>query len=143
MSGAEISLTAQLLFTDHYSFPLKSQELEFSGTQRLITAGQTESLCLDREEGIAELVGDWEVTVELAETVTALTLCVWIPRCRIIRQSYWAVDKVPLNEAVLIQLEGLSGIYMALIVATIDVCDVTSSSNPSGLNQPVFGKSPY
>jgi len=49
---------------------LKIQELEFSGTQRLITAGQTESLYLDREEGDAELVGDWEDAVQLSENVT-------------------------------------------------------------------------
>jgi len=68
MSGAEISVTDQLLFIDHNSFPLKNQELEFSGTKRLITAGQKELLYLDRKEGEAELVGDSEVTVELAET---------------------------------------------------------------------------
>ena len=53
MSGAEISLTAQLLFIDHNSFPLKNQELEFSGTKRLITAGQKELQYLDRKEGEA------------------------------------------------------------------------------------------
>ena len=128
MSVAKTSLTAQLLLIGHNSFPLKSQELEFSGTQRLITAGQTESLCLEREEGEAEVVGDWEGTVELAEAVTAPSLCGRVPRCRVIRQSDWAVDKVPRNEAVLIEPKGLSGIYMALIVAAIDVCDFTSLS---------------
>ena len=42
----------------------------------------------------------------------------------------------------LIELEGLSGNYMERIVTTIDVCDVTSSSNASGLDPPVVGKFP-
>ena len=39
----------------------------------------------------------------------------------------------------LIDPEGLPGIYMARIVATLDVCD---ASNASGLDPPVAGKSP-
>jgi len=109
--GAEISLTAQILFIGHYSFPLKSRELEVSGTQRLITVGRTESLCFDREEGETGLVGDWEGTVELAETVTVPPLSARIARCRVIRRSVSAVVKVPRNEAVLIEPEGLPGIY--------------------------------
>jgi hypothetical protein len=35
--GTEISLTAQLLCTGRYSFPLKGQELEVSEVQHLIT----------------------------------------------------------------------------------------------------------
>ena len=79
-------------------------------TQRLITAGQTESLSPEREEGEAELVGDWEGTVELADNVTAPPLCGRIPRCRVIRQSDSAVVKVLRNEAALIEPEGLPGI---------------------------------
>jgi len=81
MSGAEISLTAQLLFIDHNSFPLISQELDFSVTKRLITAGQKKSLYLDREEGETELVGESEVTVELAETVTVPPLSGRVAHC--------------------------------------------------------------
>ena len=56
--GAEISLTSQLLCIRRYSFPLKGQELEVSEFLHLITAGQTESLCLDQEEGELSL---WEI----------------------------------------------------------------------------------
>jgi hypothetical protein len=131
--GAEISLTAQLVYIDHYSFPLRGQEWEVSEVQRLITAGQTGPLCLDQEEEKAESVGDWEGTAELAETVTVPPLCVRIGRCRVIRRDNSAVVKVPRNEAVLIDPEGLWGIYMARIVATLDA---------SCLDPPVAGKSP-
>jgi len=43
---------------------------------------------------------------------------------------------------VLIDPEGLPGIYMARIVAMLDVCDKMSSTNASGLDPPVVGKSP-
>jgi len=140
--GAEISLTAQLLCIGRYSLPLKGQELEFSEVQHLITAGQTESLCLDQEERGAELVGDWEGTVELAETVTVPPLSVRIARCRVVRRNDSVVVKVPRNEAVLIDPEGLPRIYTARIVATLDVCGFMSSSNASGSDPPVVGKSP-
>jgi len=100
--GAEISLTAQLLCIGRYSFPLKCQELEVSEVQRLITAGQMESLCLDQEEGGAEPVEDWEGTVELAETLTVPPLSVRIARCRVVRRNDSVVVKVPRNKAVLI-----------------------------------------
>ena len=45
--GAEISLTAQVLYIDRYSLPLRGQEQEVSEVQRLINAGQTGSLCPD------------------------------------------------------------------------------------------------
>ena len=60
-AGAEISLTSQLLCIGRYSFSLKGQELEVSEVQRLITAERTESLCLDKEEGEVEPLGDWKV----------------------------------------------------------------------------------
>jgi len=68
--GAEISLTAQLLCIGSHSFPLTGQERRFSEVQRLINAGQTDSLSPDQEEEEDESVGDWEGTVDLAETVT-------------------------------------------------------------------------
>jgi len=68
--GAEISLTAQVVYMDSYSFPLRGQEREVSEFQRLINAGQTGSLCPDQEEEGDGSMGDWEGTVELAETVT-------------------------------------------------------------------------
>jgi len=66
--GAEISLTAQVLYIDRYSFPLRGQEREVSVVQRLINPGQKGSLFPDEEEDGDESVGDWEGTVELDET---------------------------------------------------------------------------
>jgi hypothetical protein len=120
----EISLTAQLLYIDRYSFPLRGQETEVSEVQRLINAGRTESLCLYQEEEGDEPVRNWEGIIELAETVTVLPLSGRIARCRVIGLVDSMVDKVPLcNEAVSLDPEGLPGIYVARIVATRDVCD--------------------
>jgi hypothetical protein len=46
--GADISLTDQLLYIGHCSFPLRGQEPELSTVQRLITAEQEESSSLDQ-----------------------------------------------------------------------------------------------
>jgi len=91
--GAGISLTAQLLYIGHCPFPLRGQEQEVSEFQRLINAEQTESLCLDREEGEAESVGDWDGTVELAETVTVPPFSVRIARRRVVRRDDSAMSK--------------------------------------------------
>jgi hypothetical protein len=49
------------------------------------------------------------------------------------------VDKVPrCNEVVSLDPEGLPGIYVARIVATLDVCDLMSSSNAKRM-EPVSG----
>ena len=66
--GAEISLTTQSLCIDRYSFPLRGRELEVSDVRRLINAEQTGPLSPDQEERGVGFVGDWEGTVELAET---------------------------------------------------------------------------
>jgi len=63
-------------------------------------------------------VGDWEGTVELAEIVTVPPLSVRIARCRVVRRGDSAVVKVPRNQAVFMNPEGLPGIYMARVVAT-------------------------
>jgi hypothetical protein len=47
--GAEISLTAQSLYIDRYSFPLRGRESEVSDVRRLINAEQTKSLCPDQK----------------------------------------------------------------------------------------------
>jgi hypothetical protein len=137
--GAEISLTAQSLYMGRYSFPLRGQELVFSEVQRLITAGQTRPVCDDRKEGEFGPVGDWQGTVELAETVTVPPLSVRIARFRVVRRNDSMVVKVPRSEAVLIEPEGLPGIYMARIVATLEVVD---ASDASGSDPLVVGKSP-
>ena len=140
--GAEISLTAQSLFIGHCSFPFKSQGTEVSETQHLITAVQTGPMSPDREERRAELVGNLQCTVELAEVVTLLPLSVRLAQCRVIRLGDSAVVKVPRNEAVLIGPGGMPGIYIARISATLYVYDIKSSTNASGLDPPVVGKSP-
>ena len=66
-------------------------------------------------------MGDWEGTVQLAETVTVPPPSVRISRCQVVRRNDTAVVKAPRNEAVLIDPEGLPGIYMARTVATLDV----------------------
>jgi hypothetical protein len=137
--GAEISLTSSLLCIGHYSFPLKGQEPEFSEVRQMATAEQPDSRCID-EEARVEPVGDWEGTVELAETVTVPQLSVRIAQCRVIRRDGPVVDRVPRNEAVLIDPEGLPGIYIARIVATLD-CGNMSSSDASGSDMPVVEKS--
>ena len=74
--GAEISLTAQLLYIGRHSFPLRGQEPVIPEVQRLINAERKEPKSPDQEEREDESVGDWEGTVELAETVTVHPLCV-------------------------------------------------------------------
>jgi hypothetical protein len=138
--GAEISPTSSLLCIGHYSFPLKGQKPEFSEVRQLATAGQPESRCSDHEEARVEPVDDWEGTVELAETVMVPPLSVRIARCRVIRRDGPAVVKVPRNEAVLIDPEGLPGIYIARIVAKLDVSNM-SSLDASGSDPPVVEKS--
>ena len=58
--------------------------------------------------------------------MTAPPLSGRVAHCRDFRRGVSAVVKVPRKEAVLIEPEGLSGNYVARIVTTIDVCDVTS-----------------
>jgi hypothetical protein len=141
--GAEISLTAQVLTIGRRSFPLKGRQLEVSEVWRLINAGLGESSGRDLEEGQDEPVGDWEGTVELAETVTVPPLSVRIARCRVVvRRNASATLKVPRNQEVLVNpvSQGLPGIYMARIVATLE--SNLSSSNAGGSPPLVVEKSP-
>ena len=139
--GAEIILTAQLLCIGRHSFPLKGQEREVSEVQRLINAGRTDSLSPDQEEE-GESVGDWEGTVELAETVTVPPLSVRIARCRVVRCGDSLVVKVPRNKAVFVDPEGLPGIYMARVVATLEGCSTESSLDASGSEPYVVNEKP-
>ena len=125
--GAEISLTSRSLCIGHCSFPLRGQELGVSEVRRLANAGQTRSLCPGQEEKEDESVGDWEGTVELAEAVTVPPLSVRTARCRVVRRDDSAVVKVPRQKAVFVDPEGLPGIYMARVVATLESCNVSSS----------------
>ena len=129
--GAEISLTTQSLNTGRYSFPLKSREQVDLTVQRLINAELGGSPHPDSEEKNSEPVEDWEGTVELAETVTVPPLSVRIARCRVVRRDDSTVIKVPRNQEVLVDPEGLPGVYLARIVATLN--ENMSSSNAGDL----------
>jgi len=73
-------------------------------------------------------VEDWEGTVELAETVTVPPLSVRIARCCVVRRDDSTVIKVLRNqEVLLVDPEGLPGVYLAQIVVTLS--EDTSSSN--------------
>jgi hypothetical protein len=125
--GAEISLTTQSLHIGRYSFPLKSREREDPTVRRLINAELGGPPCLGLEDESNEPVADWEGTVELAETVTVPPLSVRIARCRVVRRDDSTVIKVPRNQEVLVDPEGLPGVYLARVVATLE--ENMSSSN--------------
>jgi hypothetical protein len=124
--GAEISLTTQLLHIGHCSFPLNGQERGASTFRRLANVESGGPPNLDREGRGDEPVDDWEGTVELAETVTVPPLSVRIARCRIVRRNGSTVVKVPRNQVVLVDPEGLPGIIMAREVATLENCNRSS-----------------
>jgi hypothetical protein len=84
---------------------------------------------------------DWEGAVEVAETVMAQPLSVRIARCLVVRRGHSAVVKVPRNQVVLVDPEGLPGVYMARIVATLKNCNIMSTSNARS-SAPLVGKSP-
>ena len=117
--GAEISLTTQSLTVGRYSFPLMDRGRGFSTVRRLINAGSEESFSLVPEEIEHESVGDWEGTVELAETVTVPPLSVRIARRRVVRRDASTIVKVPRNQEVLVDPEGLPGVLMARIIASL------------------------
>ena len=75
-------------------------------------------------------MGDWEGTVELAETVTVPPLSARIARCRVVRRDDSMVVKVPRNQEILVDPDDLPGVYMARVVATLQ--GNLSSSNVSG-----------
>jgi len=129
--GAEISLTSQSLNICSHSFPLRGRERGVSPVRHLITVGFGGSLNLDQEEGDSKPVGDWEGTVELAESVTLPPLSVKIARCRVVCRADSAIVKVPRNQEVLVDPEGLPGVYLARVVATLD--SNVSSMNAGGL----------
>ena len=130
--GVEISLTAQLLHVGSCSFPLKGQESEVATVQRLINAESEQTSRFGQEEGKDESEEDWGGTVELAEAVTVPSLSVRIARCRVVRRDDKTNVKVPRYQEVLVEPEGLPGVYMARIVATLEHCGNMSSSNVGG-----------
>jgi len=140
--GAGISLTTQSLRIGQLSFPLKNQGQEIHETRYLINTERAGSLNHNSEEWKDEPDEDWEGTVELVGAVTVPPLSARIARCRVVRRDDSMAnvnDKVPRQQVVLIEPEGLPRILMARIVATLSNCD---ASNASGLGPPVVGKSP-
>ena len=99
---------------------MRGREQKTSLVRRLASAGSGEPFNLDQEEGESEPVGDWEGTVELAETVTVPPLSVRIAWCRVVRRNSSTVVKVPRNQEILVDPEGLPGVYLARIVATLE-----------------------
>jgi hypothetical protein len=97
---------------------LKGREYGVSKVWRLITAEQEGTSNLDQEEREGEPVWDWAGTVELAEAVTVPPLSARIARCRVVRRDDSTVSKVP--RYVLVDPEGLQGVYFARIVATLE-----------------------
>jgi len=115
-----------------YSFPLMSQEQGVSTIRRLINVGSKGSSNLDPEKVEGEPVRDCEGTVELAETVTIPPLSVRIARCRVVRRDVSRVIKVPRNQEILVDPEGLPGVLVTRVVATLQ--GTMSSTNVGGLN---------
>jgi hypothetical protein len=106
---------------------LNDLEQGISTVRRLANAEQERSRGLGREEEEDGFVGDWKGTVELAGTVTVSPLSARIARCRVVRRDDPMVVKVPRNQEVLVDPDGLPGIYMARVVATLQ--DNLSLSN--------------
>ena len=80
---------------------------------------------------------DWEGTVELAEAVTVPPLSVRIARSRVVRRGGSTVVKAPRNQEVLVDPEGLPGVYMVRVVATLNanVLDLYMFKEKSSLVQ--------
>ena len=115
---------------------MRGREYGVSTVQRLATGGPEGISRLDQEEGEpgkdSEPVGDWEGTVELAETVTVHPLSVRIARCRVVRRDDSISDKAP--RYVLIDgfalPPNLPGIYCARSVATLHVVECQRFTPP-------------
>ena len=65
-------------------------------------------------------MGEWEGTVELAETLTVPPFSARITRCRVFRRNSSTVVKVPQKQEILVDSEGLPGVYLARKVATLE-----------------------
>ena len=63
---------------------------------------------------------DWEGTIELTETVTVPPFSMRIARCRVVRRNSSTVVKVPRNQEILVDPEGLPGVYLARIIAMLE-----------------------
>lgn len=93
----------------------------------------------DKEESEFGPGEDWEGTVELTEAVTVPPLSARIARVRVVRRGSPMIVEVPRSQAVLLEPEGLPGVYMTRILATLDNDDASNTSSSDPL---VVGKSP-
>ena len=109
---------------------MRDGEQGVSTVRRLINDGPEGSSSPGAEETESEPVGDWEGTLELAEAVTVPPLSVRIAWCRVVRRNASTVVKVPRNQEVLVDSEGLPGVLVAWRVATLD--GIMSSMNAGG-----------
>jgi hypothetical protein len=139
--GAEISLTAHSLIGRH-TIPLVDWESRVSTVRSLAYCGQDGPTFLSQESEDDGLVEEWVGTVELAETVTVPPLAGRIARCRVVRRGDLTDEKVPWKQLIMVEPEGLPGIYMARIVATLDNCTNMSSTGARGLGLGLVEKSP-
>jgi hypothetical protein len=124
--GAEISLTTQLLHIGRHSLPLRGQVSGVSTVSVWPKRGRKDQPALARRNMRMSFWEDWEGTVELAEAVTVPPLSVRIARCRVIRRGDSEVVKVLRNQEVLVDPEGLRGVYLAWLVATLESGDIMS-----------------
>jgi hypothetical protein len=109
-------------------FPLSGWKQEASTNQSLANVGWGEATFQSNEWESDKPVEDWVGTVELAEAVTVPTLSGRIARCRVFRRSDLEVE-IPRNQVVIVDPEGLPGIYMARVVATLNDCTRNSVSS--------------
>jgi len=138
--GAEISLTSQVLVIDQHTFQFVDREGEIPTGPSLASEDWKGTALPTHSEVGVESVEDWAGTVELAETVSLPPLSARIARCRVVRRDDPTDVQVPRKQLVMVDPEGLPGIYMARVVATLDNVKL-SSVNTRGLG-PLVGKSP-
>jgi hypothetical protein len=119
---AEISLTTHSFIIDCHSFPLTDWKSAISTNQRLANEGRERLVFHSQDKGSDECVEDWTGTVELAGTVMVPPHSVTIARCRVVRRGDSTDIKVLRKQVVTVDPEGLPRIYMARIVATLEMC---------------------
>jgi len=138
--GAEMSLTSQSLDIDHHNFPFVDREGETPTNPCLASGGRKGIALSTPPEVMDESVGYWAGTVELAETVSVPLLSATIARCTIVRRDSSTSEQVPRKQLVMVDPEGLPGIYMARVVATLDTRKLSSVNTRR--SDPLVGKSP-
>ena len=137
--GAEISLPSQVLIIDQHNFPFVDRESGVPTGSRL-ARGDREGAALSCVGVGVESGEDWVRTVELAETVSLPPLSARIARCRVVRRDDPTDVQAPRKQLVMVDPEGLPGVYMARVFVTMNN-DELSSTNTYG-SSPSINKSP-